>query len=86
MNPMNGNIISSKSYSSINTYSKLLLSNSLGDAVYILINNPASASILFKFNPSNLNSPISADSAQLFTGISFGMVFGSIENEILILT
>jgi hypothetical protein len=85
MNHSNGNIISSKSYTYINTISKLLLVNSKGDAVYVLIDDPTTASILFKFNPYNLNSPISADSAQLFTGVPFGMVFGSTENEIIIL-
>jgi hypothetical protein len=85
MNPMNGNIISSKSYTYSHTQSKFVLANSLGDAAFVLIYDPNSASILFKFNPSNSSSPISADSAQLFTGVPFGMVFGSTENEIIVL-
>ncbi len=54
--------------------------NSLGDTAYILFYQNYPYSGLFRYNPSDLASPLNAVWAKNFTGYPYGMVFGSTEN------
>jgi hypothetical protein len=63
------------------SYTKFLLINSIGDATYLL--DYATSPNLFKFDPSAAS--ISGNLINSMTGIPYGMVFGSTENQILFL-
>ena len=81
INSTNGNIISSKYYTSSYDFpARNIIVNSLGDTAYILFKQNYPYSGLFRYDPSDLASPLNAVWARNLTGYPYGMVFGSNEN------